>query len=93
MDSASTYNPVPLAAHHLAELLSAIGSLSAFLLNACFVSALLAPRPPMTDKRVHILDTMDCVTDEARLIDLAIYQLQAAKETNMEWLCSHAPHH
>ena len=92
MSSAPTYNPVPTAAHHLADLFAAIGSLGAFLLNARFVGPLLAP-PPTPDEREHILDAADRVADESRLIDLAIYQLQAAKETNTEWLRTHVPHH
>jgi hypothetical protein len=91
--SSPTSNPVPSARERLAALFSEIASLGAFLLHARFVGPWMAPNNTTYDEAVAQTLQADRVAEEMRVIDLAIYQLEAIKETNKQWMRNHCPGH
>jgi hypothetical protein len=91
--SSPSTNPVPPAHERLAALFSEIASLGSFLLQARFVAPWSAPNRARYDEAVAQTLQADNVAEEMRAIDLAIYQLEAAKEINKQWMRNHCPGH
>jgi len=93
LPSSPTTNPVPKARECLAALFCEIASLGSFLLQVQFAAPWSTPNPATYDESVALTLQADNVAEEMWAIELAIYQLEACKETNKAWLRNHCPGH
>jgi hypothetical protein len=88
----TTLTTIPSAKERLAGLLCEIASLGSFLLQARFVGPWNGPAPTLAEDAALSMESSK-VAEEIRAINLAIYHLEAAKETNKAWLRTHRPGH